>query len=214
MENTFIYDFNNSKDITDEILENSNRDVNQIKAYLNNNDYDKLIEYMIKQHEMFINLNKNVLSKIYKLKFIYLMMNNHNNQANNFYLEEVQIFNRESFSFKEFKRKDFFYINVLNGKICVDEDLILLEKNMLAKSMVIKFILFYTEKIKNHKNLMLNIDYINQVISKISEELKDELNISNILNSEEINNYDQDYYVNMILEKEVRSIFNNKGNNR
>lgn len=209
MENTYYYDNNEnfSKDITDEIIENSNRDANQIKAFLNNDDYDMLIEYMIKQHEAFINLNKNVLSKIYKLKFMYLMLKNQVEVATNLFIEDIQIFNRETFSSIELERKNFFYRNCLNGKIELDENHLILEKNVLSNNILVKFIFFYTQKIKKYKDLTYKLSSINEFINNLKKNQDEELNISNLLNSEEESNYNKDYYYNLVNKNEVR--FNN-----
>jgi hypothetical protein len=84
----------------DEVIERSQRAVNQFTTFLNSNDYDGLVNFVSIYFCNFFNKNKRVFYKILKLKFMFLVLTNQNNNAMQLFIEDIQMMLRENFAYK------------------------------------------------------------------------------------------------------------------
>lgn len=100
--------------VFEDIVEKAHRATNQIKAYLNYNDYDGLISFVVNYLSGLLNSNKRVHYKILKMKFIHLLIEGNACQANEIYFKHILPFVKEIFNYSRLCHTQNFFLSNLS----------------------------------------------------------------------------------------------------
>lgn len=100
--------------VFEDIVEKAHRATNQIKAYLNYDDYDGLNSFIVNYLNGLFNTNRLVHYKILKMKFIHFLIEGNDCQANEFYFKQILPFISEIFIYSRFCKAQKFFLSNLS----------------------------------------------------------------------------------------------------
>lgn len=186
---TYLFNYlrSGNENCLDEVIERSQRAVNQFTTFLNSNDFDGLVNFISIYFGNFFNKNKRVFYKILKLKFMFYILTSQNNNAMQLFIEDIQMMLRENFNESEETRMLLFFTNTLNKHLVLKKENFEAEKALLTGGIFTKMMLYIAEEIIENNEYPLKYETVLDFLYKENKNNKHIRNI-NLTNDHDLNN--------------------------